>query len=49
MAIDVKASGFTSADFLLAEFHKQGINIRKVNSDIVSLSFDEITGLYDLA
>jgi hypothetical protein len=22
IAIDVKASGFTSADFLLAEFHK---------------------------
>lgn len=22
VAIDVKASGFTSADFLLAEFHK---------------------------
>jgi len=48
VAIDVKASGFTSADFLLAEFHKYGINIRKIDQEHVSLSFDELTSLYDL-
>ena len=48
VAIDVKASGFTSADYLLAEFHKQGINIRKIDQHHVSLSFDELTSLYDL-
>jgi glycine dehydrogenase len=48
VAIDVKASGFTSADFLLAEFHKYGINIRKIDQNHVSLSFDELTSLYDL-
>lgn len=31
VSIDVDASGFTSADYLLAEFHKHGINIRKVD------------------
>ena len=48
VAIDVKASGFSSADFLLAEFHKFGINIRRVNDSVVSLSFDEQSTLYDL-
>lgn len=48
VAIDVKASGFTSADFLLAQFHKYGINIRKIDNHNVSLSFDEMTSLYDL-
>lgn len=48
VAIDVKASGFTSADFLLAQFHKYGINIRKIDNANVSLSFDEMTSLYDL-
>ena len=48
VAIDVKGSGFTSADYLLAEFHKYGINIRKVNDDIISVSFDEVKSLYDL-
>jgi glycine dehydrogenase len=41
VAIDVKASGFSSADYLLAEFHKYGINIRRVSDFVVSLSFDE--------
>ena len=48
VAIDVNASGFTSADYLLAEFHKQGINIRKIDQNNVSVSFDEMTSLYDL-
>lgn len=48
VSIDVKKSGFTSSDFLLAQFHKYGINIRKVDNRHVSVSFDEITSLYDL-
>jgi glycine dehydrogenase len=48
VCIDVTESGFRSPDFLQAQFHKFGINIRKVDANRVSLSFDEITGLYDL-
>lgn len=48
VSIKVKESGFSSADWLLAQFHKFGINIRKVDENHVSLSFDEITTLYDL-
>ena len=48
VAIDVKASGFSSADYLLAEFHKYGINIRKIDDKYVSISFDEMSTLYDL-
>lgn len=48
VAIDVKASGFSSADFLLAEFHKFGINLRKINDNFISVSFDELSTLYDL-
>ena len=31
VAIKVKESGFSSADFVLAQFHKHGINLRKIN------------------
>lgn len=48
VSIKIKESGFSSADYLLSEFHKHGINIRKVDDDHVSVSFDEITTLYDL-
>ena len=48
VCIDVKESGFSSPDYLLAQFHKYGINIRKVDGNHVSVSFDEITSLYDL-
>jgi glycine cleavage system pyridoxal-binding protein P len=41
VAIDAKASGFSSSDYLLAEFHKYGINIRRINDTAVSISFDE--------
>lgn len=44
----MKASGFTSADWVQAQFHKYGINIRKVDENHVALSFDEVTSLYDL-
>ena len=48
VCINVKESGFSSPDFLQAQFHKYGINIRKVDGNHVSVSFDEITSLYDL-
>jgi len=32
IAIDCIASGFSSADYIQAEFHKRDINIRKVNN-----------------
>ena len=48
VAIDAVASGFSSADYLQAEFHKHDINIRKVDGAIVSISFDETSTLYDL-
>ena len=48
VCIKVQESGFSSADFLLAEFHKIGINIRKIDNDHVSLTFDEVTTLFDL-
>ena len=48
VAIDVKASGFSSADYLLSEFHKYGINLRRVSDFEVSISFDEQSTLYDL-
>jgi glycine dehydrogenase len=48
VAIDVKKSGFSSADYLLSEFHKYGINIRKIDDNHVSVSFDELSTLYDL-
>lgn len=48
VAIKVEDSGFSSADFILSEFHKHGINPRKIDNDTVSFSFDEVTTLYDL-
>ncbi len=48
ISIKVSESGFSSADFILSEFHKHGINIRKIDDDHVSVSFDEITTLFDL-
>jgi|TARA_B110001450_G_C17624973_1_gene482776 glycine cleavage system pyridoxal-binding protein P len=45
VCIKIHESGFSSADYLLSEFHKYGINIRKVDNNHVSVSFDEITTL----
>ena len=38
----------TSPDYVVAQFHKYGINIRKVDSNTVSVSFDELSSLYHL-
>lgn len=48
IAIDVKASGFSSSDWVLSEFHKHGINLRKIDDKIISISVDELTTLFDL-
>ena len=48
VAIQVQESGFSSADYVLSEFHKFGINIRKIDNNTISLSFDELTNMYDL-
>ena len=48
VTIDTKSSGFSSADFVLSEFHKFGINLRKIDEDHVSISFNETTTIVDL-
>jgi len=48
VTIKVSESGFTSADYVLAQFHKHGLNLRKIDQDHVSISFDETTTLYDM-
>jgi len=32
----------------LSEFHKFGINIRKIDNNTIALSFDELTNMFDL-
>lgn len=46
--MDAKASGFASADAVLTEFHKYGINLRKVDDNIVGISLNETTSLVDI-
>lgn len=48
VTINTKKTGFSSADFVLAEFHKFGINLRKVDEDHVQISFNETSTIYDL-
>ncbi len=48
ITLDCSSSGFSSSDFLLSEFHKFGINLRKVDENLVSISFNETTTLADL-
>jgi glycine dehydrogenase len=49
IVIDIKASGFTSADKVLADFHKYGINLRKVDDFHVGISLNETTVILKLA
>ena len=49
IVIDVKASGFSSADKVLADFHKYGINLRKVDDFHVGISLNETTVVLKLA
>lgn len=48
VTIDSKASGFSSADYVVSEFHKYGINLRRVDDNLVSISFNETSNLVDL-
>jgi glycine dehydrogenase len=47
VTIDAKASGL-SADKVISEFHKYGINLRKIDDSLVGVSFNETTNLVDL-
>jgi hypothetical protein len=35
ITIDANSSGLTSSDFVLAEFHKVGSNLRRIDNDLV--------------
>jgi len=48
VTLNVKASGLPSADFVVSEFHKFGINLRRVDDAHVSVAFNETTNLVDL-
>lgn len=49
IAIDTHASDLSSADNVLAEFHKYGINLRKIDDNKVGISMNEYTTIKDLA
>lgn len=49
IVIDCSASGFSSSDYLLAEFHKNDINLRRVNESLVGITLNETTTIDDLA
>jgi glycine dehydrogenase len=48
LTINTKDSGFSSSDFVLATFHKFGINLRRVDDDHVAISINESTSMVDL-
>ena len=48
MTINTRDSQFSSPDYVLAEFHKFGINLRKVDDEHVQIAFNETTTMYDL-
>jgi glycine dehydrogenase len=48
LAIDCTASGFSSADWLLAEFHKFDYNLRKIDNNRVGISFNESTTIHNI-
>jgi len=49
IAIDVTESDLGSSDSVLAEFHKFGINLRKIDDITVGISMNEYTTIKDLA
>ena len=49
IAIDVRASDLSSSDAVLAEFHKFGINLCKIDDHTVGISMNEYTTIKDLA
>lgn len=48
LCINCSESGFSSSDFLIAEFHKIGINLRKINENFVGISMNETVSMMDL-
>jgi glycine dehydrogenase len=48
VTIDVKGSGLQSADWVVSEFHKYGMNLRRIDETHVGVSFNETTSLVDL-
>lgn len=48
VTIDVRSSGLQSADQVVSEFHKYCINLRRVDDNHVSVSFNETNNLVDL-
>jgi len=48
VVINAKNSGFSSSDYVLAEFHKYGINLRKICDELVGISFNETSSIVDL-
>lgn len=49
IVIDCHASGFSSSDYLLAEFHKNNINLRRINENLAGITLNETTTIDDLA
>ena len=49
LAIDTTQSGFSSSDYILAEFHKFGINLRKIDQNLIGISLNETTSINDLS
>lgn len=49
IVIDCQASGFSSTDYLLSEFHKNDINLRKVDDNLTGITINETTTTDDLA
>jgi glycine dehydrogenase len=49
LTFDCLQSGFSSADFVISEFHKYDINLRKISDNLVSVSLNETTTIDDLA
>lgn len=48
ITIDAQASGLSSADYVVSEFHKYGMNLRRICDKYVGISFNETTTLVDL-
>jgi len=48
VVIDAKASGLPSAEHVVSEFHKYGVNLRLYDDRHVGVSFNETTNLTDL-
>ncbi len=49
LTIDTAKSGFSSSDFIISEFHKHGINLRKNDDKSVSISLNETTTMQNLS